>query len=67
MGGGNSIGAIYSSHMNGQIRAWVPQVPGPDDLDENEQINEDEDVKRKKRKAIDDAYRSLMGKQITFT
>ncbi|KAI9167621.1 DNA excision repair protein ckn1 [Paramyrothecium foliicola] len=67
MGGGNSIGTIYSSHQDGQIRAWSPQVPGPDDLDENEQINEDEEVTRKKRKALDDAYRSLMGKQITFT
>jgi DNA excision repair protein ERCC-8 len=66
MGGGNSIGAIYSAHADGQIRAWSPQVPGPDDLDENEQMNEDEQVQRKKRKAIDNAYRSLMGKNITF-
>ncbi|KAF4985600.1 hypothetical protein FDECE_16450, partial [Fusarium decemcellulare] len=31
MGGGNSVGAIYSSHMDGQIRAWAPQIPGPED------------------------------------
>jgi DNA excision repair protein ERCC-8 len=67
MGGGNSLGAIYSSHMDGQIRAWEPHTPGPDDVDEEEEIDEDEETKRRKRKAVDDAYRSLMGKKITFT
>lgn len=67
MGGSNSVGAIYSAHLDGQIRAWMPQIPGPDDIDADEEVNEDEDVKRRKRKAVDDAYRSLMGKQITFT
>jgi DNA excision repair protein ERCC-8 len=67
MGGGNSIGAVYSSHMEGQIRAWAPQVPGPEDVDEEEEIEEEEEVKVKKRKAVDDAYKSLMGKKITFT
>ncbi|KAF4982900.1 hypothetical protein FZEAL_1596 [Fusarium zealandicum] len=67
MGGGNSVGAIYSSHMDGQIRAWAPQIPGPEDIAEEEEVEEDEVVKKKKRKAVDDAYRSLMGKTITFT
>ncbi|ESU16720.1 hypothetical protein FGSG_10054 [Fusarium graminearum PH-1] len=67
MGGGNSIGAVYSSHMDGQIRAWEPQVPGPDDIAEEEEVQEDEEVKQRKRKAVDDAYKSLMGKKITFT
>ncbi|KAH6899937.1 WD40-repeat-containing domain protein [Thelonectria olida] len=67
MGGGNSLGAIYSSHMDGQIRAWEPHTPGPDDVDEEEEMDEDEETKRRKRKAVDDAYRSLMGKKITFT
>ncbi|KAM0219659.1 hypothetical protein ACHAQI_001045 [Fusarium lateritium] len=67
MGGGNSIGAVYSSHMDGQIRAWAPQVPGPEDVDEEEEIEEEEEVKLKKRKAVNDAYKSLMGKKITFT
>ena len=67
MGGGNSVGAIYSAHLDGQIRAWMPQISGPDDVDETEELDEDEEVKRKKRKAVDDAYRSLMGRQITFT
>ncbi|KAF5025230.1 hypothetical protein F66182_2696 [Fusarium sp. NRRL 66182] len=66
MGGGNSVGAVYSSHMDGQIRAWEPQVPGTEDIDEEDEIEEEEEVKQKKRKAVDDAYRSLMGKKITF-
>ena len=67
MGGANSFGAIYSSHLDGQIRVWMPQLPGPDDVEDEDELNEDEDTKKKKRKAVDDAYRSLMGKQITFT
>ena len=67
MGGGNSVGAIYSAHLDGQICAWMPHVPGPDDVDETEELDEDEEVKQKKRKAVDDAYRSLMGRQVTFT
>lgn len=67
MGGGNSIGALYSGHLDGHIRAWMPQVPGPDDVDEGEDADEDDESKRRKRKAVDDAYKSLMGKQVTFT
>lgn len=68
MGGGNSIGAIYSAHHDGQVRAWAPPVPGPDDLDDgDDELGEDDEVKNRKRKAVDDAFRSLMGKKITFT
>ncbi|KAG8428033.1 hypothetical protein J3459_006120 [Metarhizium acridum] len=67
MGGGNSVGAIYSAHLDGQIRAWMPQIPGPDDMDETEDMDEDEETRRRKRKAVDNAYRSLMGRRITFT
>ncbi|KAF4125777.1 DNA excision repair protein ERCC-8 [Geosmithia morbida] len=71
MGGGNSIGALYSAHLDGHIRAWMPQVPGPDDFDEDDEADDvdgdEESRRRRKRKAVDDAYRSLMGKQITFT
>ncbi|KHN96930.1 DNA excision repair protein ERCC-8 [Metarhizium album ARSEF 1941] len=67
MGGGNSVGAIYSAHSDGQIRAWMPQIPGPDDVDETQDVDDDEETRRRKRKAVDSAYRSLMGRQITFT
>lgn len=67
MGGANSIGAIYSAHMDGNIRAWMPQAQGLDDFAEEEETGEDEEARKKKRKAVDDAYRSLMGKKVTFT
>lgn len=67
MGGGNSVGALYSSHLDGHIRAWIPQIPEPDDIDDDEEVTEDEEARKRKRKAVDDAYRSLMGKQVTFT
>ena len=67
IGGGNSAGALYSAHLDGHIRAWMPQIPGPDDVDEDEEADEDAESRKRKRKAVDDAYRSLMGRQITFT
>lgn len=67
MGGANAIGALYSSHLDGQIRAWMPKVPGPDDIAVENEGGEDEEAKKKKRKVVDDAYRSLMGRQVTFT
>jgi DNA excision repair protein ERCC-8 len=67
MGGGNSMGAIYSAHLDGQIRAWMPLIPGPDDVDETEDVDQDDEARTRKRKAVDSAYRSLMGRQITFT
>jgi DNA excision repair protein ERCC-8 len=45
----------------------MPQLLGPEDVDEDEEVGVDEEVKQRKRKAIDNAYRSLMGKEITFT
>jgi DNA excision repair protein ERCC-8 len=67
MGGSNSPGALYSAHLDGHIRAWMPQIPGPDDIDEEEEVGEDNEAKKRKRKVVDDAFRSLMGRQITFT
>ncbi|KAG5979404.1 hypothetical protein E4U55_005192 [Claviceps digitariae] len=67
MGGNNSLGAIYSAHSDGQIRAWMPLLPGPDDLGDVEPVEETAEQKSRKRKAVDSAYRSLMGREITFT
>ncbi len=67
MGGTNAAGGIYSGHMDGQIRAWLPQLEGLDDEDEDNVTEEAASVRAKKRKALDDAFRSLMGRQITFT
>ncbi|KXH62083.1 WD repeat domain-containing protein [Colletotrichum nymphaeae SA-01] len=68
MGGGSSFGAVYSAHLDGQIRSWMPRLPGPEDDDDTpdpQDANEEE--RSRKRKALDDAFRSLMGKQITFS
>ncbi|KAG5972532.1 hypothetical protein E4U58_006457 [Claviceps cyperi] len=67
MGGNNSLGAIYSAHADGQIRAWMPQVPGSDDVAEVNPVEGPDEKKSRKRKAVDSAYRSLMRREITFT
>lgn len=67
MGGGNMAGAIYSAHLDGQIRAWAPHLQGDDDEAEDEAAGIDTEEKAKKRKAIDDVFKSLMGQKITFT
>ncbi|KAG5951681.1 hypothetical protein E4U53_002494 [Claviceps sorghi] len=67
MGGNNSLGAIYSAHSDGQMRAWMPLVPGPDDVDEADPAEEAAEERSRKRKAVDSAYRSFMGREITFT
>ncbi|OAA60739.1 DNA excision repair protein ERCC-8 [Cordyceps fumosorosea ARSEF 2679] len=67
MGGAQSLGTIYSAHLDGRIRTWMVTIPGPDDVDDIEEMDEDEEVRSRKRKAVDDAYKSLMGKKITFT
>ncbi|KAL2023108.1 hypothetical protein VTK56DRAFT_3714 [Thermocarpiscus australiensis] len=66
MGGTNAPGGIYSGHLDGQIRAWLPLLKGADEEEEDRDA-QDSAVKAKKRKALDDAFRSLMGKQITFS
>lgn len=68
MGGGSAFGAVYTAHLDGQIRAWMPQLPGPEDDDAApDPLDADEEEKSRKRKALDDAFRSLMGKQVTFS
>ncbi|KAK0719504.1 WD40-repeat-containing domain protein [Lasiosphaeris hirsuta] len=69
MGGTNAPGGVYSGHMDGQIRTWIPQLEGLDEEDEDtgDATQATSGTRAKKRKALDDAYRSLMGKQITFT
>jgi DNA excision repair protein ERCC-8 len=68
MGGDSSFGAVYSAHLDGQIRAWMPRLTGPEDDDfQIDLADEDEEDKKRKRKAVDDAFKSLMGKQVTFS
>lgn len=67
MGGSNAPGGIYSGHLDGQIRAWIPQLEGADDEAEDKVDRDASAAGAKKRKALDDAFRSLMGKKITFS
>lgn len=67
MGGSNAVGGIYTGHLDGQIRAWLPQLEGADEEDEDNTAQEEIEGRAKKRKAIDDAFKSLMGRNITFT
>ncbi|KAI1637057.1 WD40-repeat-containing domain protein [Biscogniauxia mediterranea] len=67
MGGSNMAGAIFSAHLDGQIRAWTPQLQGNDDEDESDDLGEISEERAQKRKALDDVFKSLIGKKITFT
>ncbi|KAI0394274.1 WD40 repeat-like protein [Xylariaceae sp. FL0594] len=71
IGGSNMPGAVFSAHLDGQIRAWVPQLEGPAD-DGDSDVDEDTaaevgDGKTRKRKALDDIFKNLMSRKITFT
>ncbi|KAG4221880.1 hypothetical protein PC116_g29644 [Phytophthora cactorum] len=67
MGGSNMPGAIFSAHLDGQIRTWLPRLEGEEDEDEDESLDEASKERAKKRKALDDVFNDLMGKKITFT
>lgn len=67
LGGSNAPGGVYSGHSDGSIRAWMPQVEGNDKEDEDDSSEVAQQEKATKRKVIDDAFKSLMGKKITFT
>ena len=61
---------MYSAHSNGVIRAWKPRTKEEVDVekDETEQIDDGEDESRKrKRQALDDVFRDLTKRKITFT
>ncbi|KAI1501916.1 WD40-repeat-containing domain protein [Biscogniauxia marginata] len=67
MGGSNMAGAVFSAHLDGQIRAWTPQMQGDDDGDEDDGLDQISEERAQKRKALDDVFKSLMGKKIIFT
>ncbi|KAI1344894.1 WD40 repeat-like protein [Xylariaceae sp. FL0016] len=66
MGGSNMPGAVFSAHLDGQIRAWIPRLEGSDAEDEDEGLDIKEE-KERKRKALDDVFKSLVSRKITFT
>lgn len=65
-GGGNAAAAVYGGLVDGRICAWMPKDPG--DSAEDVVTEDPERVAQgKKRKAIDNAFHSLMGTGISFT
>lgn len=70
MGGLNAPGGVYSGQTDGVVRAWMPNLPNDDDADGDvggRPGEKEEDKPGQKRKAIHDAFNSLMGRQIRFT
>ncbi|KAI0908157.1 WD40-repeat-containing domain protein [Ustulina deusta] len=67
MGGTNMPGAVFSAHLDGQIRAWVPRLEATDEDVDEDLTPEVGEARAMKRKALDDVYKSLMGQKITFT
>lgn len=65
-GGSNAVAGVYSGSLDGQIRAWIPKEPG-DDAEDVVVEDPDRVETGQKRKAIDDAFRNLMGTGISFT
>ncbi|KAH7356499.1 WD40-repeat-containing domain protein [Rhexocercosporidium sp. MPI-PUGE-AT-0058] len=63
---------IYSSHTDGQIRAWLPRTAEDDELDKEEENilkGDDENenkVAKRKRQVLDDVFRDLTRQKITF-
>ena len=62
---------IYSAHSDGFIRLWAPRTLDDADIDEEEAREAREtdhtDDRLKKRQALDQIYRDLTRKPITFT
>lgn len=68
MGGSNTAGGLLSGHLDGQIRVWLPELEGADDEgDDDDGLTNISAAKTKKRKALDDAFRKLTGRQVTFS
>ena len=61
---------MYSAHSDGAIHAWKPRTNAEMEMERNdaEQIDDGEDESRKrKRQALDDIFRDLTKRKITFT
>ncbi|KAF2877816.1 WD40-repeat-containing domain protein [Massariosphaeria phaeospora] len=59
---------MYSAHADGSIAAWTPRTEDDADLDEEaeQEREEKEDTKKRKRGVLDDIYRDLTKRPITF-
>ncbi|KAL8959061.1 MAG: hypothetical protein Q9183_005707 [Haloplaca sp. 2 TL-2023] len=61
---------LYSAHSDGAVRAWLPRTQ-EDVQAENEDFEEPQDAeeesRKRKREALDEAFRDLARQKITFT
>lgn len=60
---------VLSGHSDGLIRAWVPRVEAWEDgmeEDDDDKDGDETDETRRKRKVLDDVFRDLTSKKITF-
>ncbi len=62
---------MYSAHLDGVVRAWLPRTDEEVRLDEDndgkETDDKDDDSRKRKRQALDDVFRDLTKQRITFT
>lgn len=61
---------IYTTHTDGQIRAWLPKTAEDEVLDQEEEVindaqSQNEGTKRK-RQVLDDVFKNLTKQKITF-
>ncbi|KAL8392512.1 hypothetical protein RB595_002631 [Gaeumannomyces hyphopodioides] len=68
VGGRNAAGGVYSGHSDGQIRVWAPELEGPegDEFGVPEESEEAAAERTRKRKALDNVYKNLMGQNVRF-
>ena len=62
---------IYSAHMDGQIRAWLPRTAEDNELDEEDekslkQIDDEAEGGKRKRQVLDDVFKDLTRQKISF-
>lgn len=68
----SAVDGIYSSHSDGQIRAWMPRTKDDAIADEEEEqslnnLTADDDISgKRKRQVLDDVFKSLTRQKISF-
>lgn len=68
----SAVDGIYSAHSDGQIRAWIPKTKDDAmaDAEEEESLKgqtaDDDATGKRKRKVLDDVFKSLTRQKISF-
>ena len=63
---------VYSAHSDGRIKAWLPRTADDDRVDEEDeeaarkQIDDESEGGKRKRQVLDDVFRDLTRRKITF-